>query len=466
MDRMEINTMIQKVTKEKDFFFSLLKDLVSGKGSFIESYCVFLGCYYFLEDQEKIDCAIDALNSMQLKMESNYFPYYNNALCQAHYYLQPLLGNGNIKNETKRFQVELQSNITGKTMGKDGSIEIIRDTKWKALNPFLTVVGGKVLCGVRVTDFDREGTRYFSAHGGKIQNYYECSFPSLDFVKSNPLVLDFVDKTEGTYKKYDGYTHVSGFEDYRVAPISFPSLPTPDGNEREDVNKFYAACVTIDAHEGKPMPRMSLLHCSLSSSSFPSTSDVQGGIKGDFILEKLVPLWGTPIDNNSCQKNWLPFYVEEESSPHYGKLLAIYQSHPKFQVIEINPETGECSLVFEEDMKVAYHFRGGSPPVKWKDGYIFSVHLVGFLDNGRVYYHRLVKMDNDFRLTSISNLFCLNENNGIEYISGALSSYSKGYPKCLMDNRENEVLHLSFGFNDKEAWICTLEEEQVEKLFP
>src|SRR4029078_11575855 len=54
---------------------------------------------------------------------------------------------------------------------------------------------------------------------------------------------------------------------------------------------------------------------------------------------KLVLLKG-PYENRN-EKNWLPF-------GYHDKLLAIY-SYAPFKILELNPETGECTTFLDEE---------------------------------------------------------------------------------------------------------------------
>lgn len=228
---------------------------------------------------------------------------------------------------------------------------------------------------------------------------------------------------------------VDGYEDYRVASSQF-----------QEGNAYVAFAVTSDAHK-EGCPRLSMI-------KFRVEKDAMELIG----LEPLRNAEGeTIINNKECQKNWLPFFVEDENSPYYKDLLAIYNSNP-LQIIKVN-QNGECSLILQKEFPQAYSFRGSSPPL-WINGkYIYSVHIVGyhFNQNGknirRVYYHRLIELDREFNVLRISRMFYLNEKNTIEYISG---SYH---------DEENKSVIFSFGFNDKEAWLATLTYEEVESLF-
>src|SRR5690606_39202267 len=166
----------------------------------------------------------------------------------------------------------------------------------------------------------------------------------------------------------------------------------------------YACVVSVDTHH-EGCPRQSLVKMEFHEKNKLLT------------ISDLKPLRAanshTIVNNNACQKNWLPF-VPGKNSVYKGKMLAIYSTDP-LQIIEIHPKTGMCTDIYNADNKKdspfwneTFSFRGGSPPIEWKtDLYLYSVHIVGFLpeQKGRVYYHRLVELyhkDKEFRIKRIS----------------------------------------------------------------
>jgi len=385
---------------------------------------VMIGAYY----QERSE-GTRYLNLAQKLAGPGDFQPYNTMMINAQYFIEALPG--------RRHKLTLHSNRVGDYV----------DERWRALNPFIVPSSppsppssnegeNKVYVGIRMTNFDKEGTHYFAAHGGKIKNYYEGQLLSLppSSLPSSPekeeegvkeeRIYTFQDHT--SYPKFHPSNHVEGLEDYRVAAF-----------HRDSKTRYVAIVVSVDAHKEEPKtPRQSLVDLHFNV--------IEG--KGYLELTNLRPLRGICVNPSECQKNWLPFFTEE------GELRAIYKSDP-LTIIRINENTGNCSLVCSKKIKGLAHFRGSAPPVPWKGKYLYAVHVVGFLPEGkgRVYYHRLVELEKDFKSVRVSRMFYLNRKHTVEYISG-------GY-------NDGTQVHFTFGADDKDAWIASLSHVEIEGLF-
>lgn len=159
-------------------------------------------------------------------------------------------------------------------------------------------------------------------------------------------------------------------------------------------------------------------------------------------VEKLVLLYG--YEDNKCQKNWSPFIYE-------GKLLLLYSFDPLI-ILEPNLETGECKIYKKQETKYNYSMlRGGSQGFYVNEDLYFITHEVVFSD-GRLYFHRFVKMSNDLEIEKVSYPFFFN-NWGVEYVAGA--TY----------NKENNNILISWGSNDKNANLTTINIDDISRLF-
>jgi len=160
-------------------------------------------------------------------------------------------------------------------------------------------------------------------------------------------------------------------------------------------------------------------------------------------VEKLIPLEGP--DPHRHEKNWLPFIKEEE-------LYLIYNSYP-FTIFKPNSETGECTKILEytteHDLS---RFRGSAAPIEFDDGYLMLVHEVVFMsDYTRVYLHRFVYLDQNFRIKLLSKPFIFKQQ-GVEF--------------CLSMTIDHTGKHLimPIGIEDREAWLLSIDLEEVRSM--
>lgn len=458
---LHFNEYISQIPQDKDLYEKLIheQNLADAYNESFDNltnyqiyYLLFVGDYYHGDGTVGRVC-IEMIQKLAGKVQHQWpatWSVFNSMMIQAHFYVQQAGG--------KRKQLFLESNKN--------------DKRWKPLNPFLAPVyqgdfrlmtpntdpdsnidpskqadfSEVFIAGMRVTNFDKNGTNYFAAHGGNIQNYYETQ--TLAFGHVTPLFKIFEFKDETKYPKFS-YPHniVDGFEDFRVAckPV------TPEEAKVGAAQKYFACVVSIDTHK-EGCPRQSLVEIEYR--------------KKHMVIKNLKPLVpkdkSVIVDNKECQKNWLPFFPEK-SSAYYKSLLAIYSTEP-LRIIHINTDTGACKDIYTAEKDSPFYgetfsFRGSSPPVLWKENiYLYSVHIVGYLpqQKGRVYYHRLVQLyhkQKEFRIEKISRLFYLNQNETVEYISG-----------CFHDMKNKQII-FSYGFDDKQAWLAALSYEEIKQLF-
>jgi hypothetical protein len=96
---------------------------------------------------------------------------------------------------------------------------------------------------------------------------------------------------------------------------------------------------------------------------------------------------------------------------------------------------------------IAVDFRGGSQLVAIEGGYLTVVHTgADFADTSRVYLHRFVSFDEEFRITGVSPQFIFQEP-GIEFAAG-LAIWG-------------DTAIVSFGLQDRESWLARLPLAQV-----
>jgi FkbM family methyltransferase len=121
-----------------------------------------------------------------------------------------------------------------------------------------------------------------------------------------------------------------------------------------------------------------------------------GEYSQDGIVNKILPLSLT--ENIQCEKNWLPFMVNDE-------IQVIYSFDP-LTIYKVDKDTGTMELVKSKrfnQIKLK-EFRGSAPPIPYKNGYLLTIHQVSYT-MPRKYFHRFVWMDQYFDSIKYSDLF-------------------------------------------------------------
>ena len=99
---------------------------------------------------------------------------------------------------------------------------------------------------------------------------------------------------------------------------------------------------------------------------------------------------------------------------------------------------------------IARTFSGGSQVIAVDGGYLCLIHdRVNFDDGSRIYHHRWVWFDADWRLARFSPPFTIQQS-GIEFAAGLA--------------RHGETLIFSYGVGDREAWLATVPLPEVLAL--
>lgn len=207
-------------------------------------------------------------------------------------------------------------------------------------------------------------------------------------------------------------SHILGLEDVRMF-------------KDNDNNKyFFATCC-----ETKPQfcPRI----------VFGSFDDT-----GKLLFVKVLNIPNNP--NNSCEKNWLPFVTSN------NEIRFIYTTSP-LTIYQINKITFDVSLVHvhQDERFNDYEFRGSAPPIRYLDGWLFTIHQVLY-STPRKYYHRFVWYNDSFTLRKYSPLFYF-EKIGIEYNLSICPSLT------------TDDLLLTYSINDSCQKICSVTKEYVQK---
>ena len=144
------------------------------------------------------------------------------------------------------------------------------------------------------------------------------------------------------------------------------------------------------------------------------------------------------LERGRHEKNWTPVLGGDETR-------FIYTYDPAIMVDGEGDEIATGTPEFAAD-----HFRGGSQAIPFDGGYLSVVHEVITNKGARIYLHRFVHTDRNGVLVSCSRPFYFIAK-GIEFAAG-LSRAPQG--NCLI---------VSFGFDDREAWLAEVHEDDVRR---
>jgi glycosyltransferase involved in cell wall biosynthesis len=139
------------------------------------------------------------------------------------------------------------------------------------------------------------------------------------------------------------------------------------------------------------------------------------------------------------EKNWMPRVADDE-------LQFIYRSDPTRLLNDAARTIIETTPVI-----VAKLFNGGSQAIAFDGGSLVLIHEVSVRDRRRYYQHRFVWFDSENVLRRVTHPFYFNKK-GIEFAAG-LAWYPDG-----------EHLLLSYGVDDRESWLATVDATDVRSI--
>ena len=134
------------------------------------------------------------------------------------------------------------------------------------------------------------------------------------------------------------------------------------------------------------------------------------------------------------EKNWMPVVHEG------GQIAWIYSLDPTVIIGAVDKQIA-CPFALD-------HLRGGAVVRIW-GGYLAVTHEVVEANEGRLYLHRFVKLSENFQVVAVSPAWVF-AHHGIEFCAGLA--------------RDGEDLVLSYGFEDREAWVMRVSAEEVRNL--
>jgi tetratricopeptide (TPR) repeat protein len=135
--------------------------------------------------------------------------------------------------------------------------------------------------------------------------------------------------------------------------------------------------------------------------------------------------------NQQHEKNWMPLAVDD-------KFTWIYSLDPT--AILPGP-LRSCPLALD-------HLRGGAA-IPFDEGYLCVTHETIDTDKGRIYLHRFVYLDDEFNVEAVSPSWVF-AHYGIEFCSGLAL--------------DGESILLTYGIDDKEAWLARIDVEEIKAM--
>jgi hypothetical protein len=139
------------------------------------------------------------------------------------------------------------------------------------------------------------------------------------------------------------------------------------------------------------------------------------------------------------EKNWMPFVDG-------GELRFLHLCDPTRVIDEAGEILREAAPMID-----ANRFRGGSQLIEFGGGRLALIHETSWRDNRRVYRHRFVWFDAAMALVGVSRPFVFHAP-GVEFAAG------------LAWGLGPEQLVITYGVSDREAWIATVNAEDISQL--
>lgn len=138
--------------------------------------------------------------------------------------------------------------------------------------------------------------------------------------------------------------------------------------------------------------------------------------------------------NNNTEKNWLPMYDNEH-------ICNVIYSFEPLTIYSLDVQTGETNKIMEEKMNNydLSTFRGSAVPIKYKNGWLMTVHQV-YYHKKRHYYHRFLWLSDDYKSIKYSNSFYFHKI-GVEFNLG-IAHHEKGLIVCYSVDDANPMLSI------------------------
>jgi predicted GH43/DUF377 family glycosyl hydrolase len=261
------------------------------------------------------------------------------------------------------------------------------------MNPSICLHNGEMWCVVRAVNYSMSGRSYTIHDPNNVirtENYLGRLLE--DGRLENPTLMRDLDPSPRKSLK------IVGYEDVRLV-----SLKTRNGN-------ILSGSATVCDRDREGRRQIARLY--LDSNGNVERADIQH-------------------TNQEHEKNWMPISIK-------GDITWIYSLDPT--AILPGP-LWDCPLQLD-------HLRGGAA-IQFDRGYLCVTHEVVEDPGGRIYLHRFVRLDNKFKVVSVSPSWVF-AHHGIEFCAGLAISKDKAF--------------LSYGVDDREAWVMQIDVDEIRNM--
>ena len=283
----------------------------------------------------------------------------------------------------------------------------VRAIDWKPadgyapMNPSVCVVGDRCLVLVRTVNYTVQDGQYPTLDGSGVIRTHDHVIEMDSDWRSVRSAAEIVDAPEMPARNL-GF--VEGYEDCRL-------WVAPDGS-------FRASCTVRDAPDSDGRCEMAILD-----------------LDAAWRVVRVDPI--RDYEGDKTQKNWMPI------AGRPGSFL--YLCHPT--VVIDRRAQGTVETHRSEPAEHLADLRGGSQVIPHGDGWLAITHEVAMCPQ-RVYLHRFVRFDANFRVTAVSDPYYFLRI-GIEFCAGLA--------------RDGQRLVASFGVNDASAHLAFFTVESVDR---
>jgi tetratricopeptide (TPR) repeat protein len=292
-------------------------------------------------------------------------------------------------------------------------VEFLKDPVWKGYNPSIQRDKDRYLVNLRHANYETVDAKHFSFRSGGSTVITRNVI--VEFDANFQVLTDRIQPTE--FKIPEKYivnktTQIHGLEDCRW--IGNNSLI---GTSRQFTPSELNKMVRIDFEPvKKTLVRMKPMMCPI------------------------------PSEEESCQKNWLPFIWK-------GEECYVYHLNP-FRIF-----TMKGALISSWSSKKGVSFdglRGSAPPVLWNsplfpnECLILIAHYSYYGGEARRYYHRFITLDKDLQPSRLSKTFTIANDEAIQYISG------------MSESLNDDCYIITYGVNDCKAFASEVEKKTIE----
>ena len=359
-----------------------------------------------------------------------------NKLPEAYEHLlnaKPLILDDTQKRQYYKMVLNISAKINNKTSAAEACDDLVlSDLDWGAKNDYINMLSGYITPlqwkkKLHLTTITPQS--YHISSPSIVQTdvgHYRCNLRAVNYVYNNqhgsyPVRdADGIVRTRNYVVGLDNQFDLSNMweieeleiDDFQIYPCHVMGM--------EDVRLFgekWFLCTRLDATTDHH-PKMCL---------------------GTYDNQMLLDLKILDYNQMGTEKNWLPLYDSASSSSSASSSFSTSTSSAKIiysfeplKIFDLDLETGEMTPFIEKKLDANKNFsafRGSAVPIKYKGGWLMTVHQV-YYHQLRKYLHRFVWLSGDFNTYKLSRCFYFDKvgvefNLGIaEHPDGLIMTYS------------------------------------------